>query len=80
MHFISRKGNADSIYLRYARITYLQDSDEHVILGWRSRLIHGVCSWVDGAVHVQVEIVKLDAVWIGLRCVKRYTFSHYDRP
>ena len=49
----------------------LQAARARLGLGGWGRLVLWMEAWVDDAVHVKVEVVELDAVWVGLRNVHR---------
>lgn len=48
-----------------------QAKTTHLVLCGGRRLVLGVEAGMDDAIHVEVQVVKLHAVWVGLRRVHR---------
>ena len=55
----------------YDSVNVQKDRTVHTLFCFRGSYVFWMHAWVDNAIHVKVEIVKLNLVWIWLRKVNR---------
>ena len=64
---------------RHEAVDVKADVGKHLVLGLGGRDVFRVHARVDDAVHIEVQVVKLDAVGVGLRQVHRHRDASHGR-